>query len=274
MNCDSLKGLMPEDYQHPGEIVAMKVLKAVPMMDKIMDSYLTGLMKVDMYPRIVGNYYRVTEETCPRLYRLYKLALKRLDMPKEYPIFVALAYEYNACAFGGAEPFFVINSSFLKSCTDEELLFILGHEIGHIKSGHTTYFNIARNLNSILANLHIAAAVASIGIEYALKEWGRNAEFTSDRAGVIAAGGNMEACYSAVMKLLGQSDDISDMDFSIDKVLEQAEDFELDSTGVIGKVLYVSATMENSHPWAILRLKHIYDWYNSGDFTKLIEKFN
>lgn len=273
MSYDSLKGLVPEDYQHSGEVVAMKVLKAVPLMDKVMDYYLAWSLKLDTYPAIFGNYYKVTEESCPRLYNLYKVALKRLDMDKEYPLFVTLAFEYNACAFGGAEPFLVINSSFLKDCTDDELLFILGHEIGHIKSGHTTYFNIARNLNKILSGIHHVTAVLSIGIEYAMEEWFRNAEYTSDRAGVIASGGNMQACYSAVMKLLGQSERIADMDFSVEKVLKQAKDFEMDSVGVIGKVLYIGATMENCHPWSILRLKHIYDWYNSGEFDKLVGKF-
>ncbi len=275
MSFDVLKGLKPEDYQHQGEAVAMKFLKAIPLMDVIMAKYIAAAVKLDAYPKVFGNNYMVTEKTNPRLYRLYKTALKRLDIDKEYPIFVTRAFEYNACAFGGSEPFFVINSSFVENCSDGELLFVLGHEIGHIKSGHTVYFNVARQLNMILGSLHQLGQAASIGVEYAIKEWGRNAEYTADRAGLIAAGGDMESVCSNIMKMLGKSEKCCiDIDFTVEKVLNQVNNFTVDTSDIIGKMLYLNATIENSHPWTILRLKQIYEWYNSGEFKKLEEKYS
>ena len=268
---ESLYGLKPEDYQHPGEKIAMAALKKIPLLDVVMAKVIDARVQMDSYAETVGNCYRITEKTNPRVYRIYKLALARLGVKDEYPIFSKMSYDYNAYATGVEKPFIVLHSSVVSNYSNGELLNIIGHEIGHIKSGHMLYHNLANSLNGILGSLGKIGQSASVALQFALMEWHRNSEYTADRAGLIATG-DIDAVNTETMKMLGHSASIPDIDFSVEKVLQQADDFKMDTSGIIGKLLYINYTANSTHPWAILRLKQINDWYNSGEYQSLVEK--
>ena len=218
MKYDALPGLKVTDFEHPGEKTAMAVLRKIPLLDIVVAKYLDVNIQMSLFAEASGNYFRITEKTNPRVYNLYKLALKRLDMPAEYPLFSKLGYDYNAYTAGVDEPFVVLHSSMIANCSDEELLYVIGHELGHVKCGHTLYYNMASQLNSLLAKIGGIATAAAIGLQYAIMDWHRKAEFSADRAGLIAAG-SIEGAYGGVLKLLGHTPNIPDVDFSIDKVL-------------------------------------------------------
>ena len=272
MTYTRLDGLQPEEYQHSGEIVAMKVLKSIPFFDIIMGKTLDLSVKTTSYPQALGNYYRITEKTDKRVYDLYKLALSRLDMKEEYPLFSKRDYTYNAYTTGVKEPMIVIHSACIDNYTDGELLNIIGHEIGHIKSGHMLYHTMANLMNSTLSSFGPIPNKISIALRFALMDWHRNSEYTADRAGLIAAN-DIDAVNTETMKMLGHSANIKDIDFSVKKVMKQVDDFHADTSGVIGKILYVAYTAEQSHPWSILRLQQINDWYHSGEFQKIVGKY-
>lgn len=269
MKYDALPGLKVTDFEHPGEKTAMAVLRKIPLLDIVVAKYLDVNIQMSLFAEASGNYFRITEKTNPRVYNLYKLALKRLDMPAEYPLFSKLGYDYNAYTAGVDEPFVVLHSSMIANCSDEELLYVIGHELGHVKCGHTLYYNMASQLNSLLAKIGGIATAAAIGLQYAIMDWHRKAEFSADRAGLIAAG-SIEGAYGGVLKLLGHTPNIPDVDFSIDKVLKQLSDFEAETDDLVGKLLYVSYTAQASHPWSILRLKQIKEWYDSGEYDTVI----
>ena len=113
------------------------------------------------------------------------------------------------------------------------------------------------------------AQSAAVGLQYAIMDWSRKAEYTADRAGLIASA-DYDATMSQTMKLLGHSDHISCIDFSIDEVLKQAEDFEMETSDLIGKLLYANFTLMATHPWSILRLKQLYEWKKSGEYDAVV----
>lgn len=266
-----LAGLRPEDFEHPGEKTAMAAMRKIPLLDVALAKYIDIQTQMTSYADAAGNYFRITEKTNPRIYSLYKLALERLDMPKEYPLFCKLGFDYNAAAIGADNPFIVIYSSTIANYSDGEMLNLLGHELGHIKCGHVKYYGLANSLNSILGSLGGIAASASAGLKYAIMDWHRKAEYSADRAGLIAAG-DIEAVLNENMNMLGRSESINYIDFDVDEVMKQAEDFDVETSDVIGKLLYVAFTTKSTHPWSILRLKQIREWYDSGEYLALIEK--
>ena len=272
MTYGRLKGLKPEDFEHPGEKAAMAVLRNIPFLDVVMAKYTDMQIQMGLYGEAVGSYFRITEKTNPRIYRLYKIALERLDMPREYPLYCKMGFDYNAAAVGADDPFIFIHSSTVANYTDGEMLNLLGHELGHIKCGHLVYYNLAYSMNSILAGLGGIATAAAVGLQYAIMDWHRKAEYSADRAGLIAAG-DIQVVLDENMNMLGRSDRIPYIQFDAEEVLKQAEDFETEISDMIGKLLYVSYTAEASHPWAILRLKQIKDWYDSGEYERVIKKF-
>lgn len=270
---ERLSGLKVTDYEHPGEKVSMAALRKIPLLDLVVGKYMDMMIQSDLRAECVGSNFRITPQTNPRIYKLYQLALSRLDMPKEYPLYSTLGYDYNAFAAGAKDNFIVVHSSCISDYSDGEMLQLLGHEIGHIKSGHVLYHNIAHSLNAILASFGGLAQGAAVGLQYAIMDWSRKAEYTADRAGLIAAA-DFDSTISQTMKLLGQSDHIGYIDCSLDKVLKQVDDFEMETSDLIGKLLYANFTLTATHPWSILRIKQLYDWYQSGAYEAVVGKYN
>lgn len=270
MNYDALPNLKVQEYEHPGEKKAMAALRAIPGVDDLMGAWIDTLIKYNSHPEIAGNRYRVTEKTNPRVYKLYQTALARLDMPKEYPLYAELSFHYNAGALGVEDPIILVNSSNIANFSDAALLRTLGHELGHIKSGHCLYHSMANKITSKIGKMGGLGETAATALQYAIMEWKRNAEYTCDRAGMIACGG-IDGCIESHMRYLGYSDKLNDIDFSLDKVVKQIDDFHMQTDDVLGKLIYVYSISATTHPWQIMRLREILNWYNSGAFDELIK---
>ena len=108
-----------------------------------------------------------------------------------------------ALAIGASKPFIGITYALVERLDSDELLFVIAHELGHIKSGHVLYYNIAIYLKPIVEvasqlSLGIAGLVGG-GFQIALKYWQRMSEFTSDRAGLHFP--RSKVCIRAMIKL-------------------------------------------------------------------------
>lgn len=265
-------GLKSSDYEHSADRIALAALRKIPLLDKVMTAFMDFSTKSSIYAEASGDYYRVTENTCPRVYNLYQTALKRLNMDREPELFIRFSYDYNASAVGAKENFILINSSCVENFNDEELLMDLGHELGHIKSGHMLYYGLAQSINAIMGKFGGISALLSTGLGYALMDWQRKSEYTADRAGMVAAM-NYDQVQSNMIKYMGHGS-AKDVDFSIDNVIEQYKDFDLAKESAIGKLLYAVLTLETSHPWNVLRIKELSDWNKNGGYADLVNKYN
>src|SRR4030066_631930 len=89
----------------------------------------------------------------------------------------------------------VLYSSLFKIMDRDEIQFILGHEMGHVKLGHTWLNTLVGGLSGIPSSLGAAAIM-----ELAFRWWNRACEHSADRAGVLACGKPNKA-ISALIKL-------------------------------------------------------------------------
>ena len=83
----------------------------------------------------------------------------------------------------------MLHSGLLEYLTDDELLFIVGRELGHIKHGHTRWLSIIAPCGSAIPGLNLLYG-----------HWQRKADYTADRAGLIACG-SLDAAVRAILKL-------------------------------------------------------------------------
>jgi Zn-dependent protease with chaperone function len=97
--------------------------------------------------------------------------------------------QVNAFTAGVERPIVVVTSGAVDLLTHEELAFLIGHELGHIKSGHVLYHQMADILpllGSIVASATLGmGGLVSTGIQLALLNWYRMSEFPADRAGLL-----------------------------------------------------------------------------------------
>jgi Zn-dependent protease with chaperone function len=80
---------------------------------------------------------------------------------------------------------------------------VIGHELGHLKCDHSVYLTLANLLTLAASQLPFGDVVAQ-GIQSQMMEWVRCAEFTCDRAALLATQ-DARVVASLLMKLSGGS---------------------------------------------------------------------
>jgi len=102
----------------------------------------------------------------------------------------------------------VIHSCLVERYSEEELLFVIGHECGHIHNLHAMYRGLIEMMSNgalktvmkMVPGFAQLVALASMPWSFFLKAWGRCQELTSDRAGLICCG-SLEIAMAATAKL-------------------------------------------------------------------------
>src|SRR5207253_4158575 len=110
-----------------------------------------GLERI-MRIQLIGQAVHVTPKQCHRIYKLFKEAADILDM-HEPDLFLTSNPTVNAFTFGADRPFIVLQSALVDLLDEEELMAVMGHELGHIKAGHALYRSIAYFLTEIASRM-------------------------------------------------------------------------------------------------------------------------
>ncbi len=137
----------------------------------------------------------VTEQSAPVLATLVAESVARLQTGP-VQVFVAPGRTLNAYTFGLVFPkVVVLHSALLQVMDADELRFVLGHELGHVRLGHTW-------LNSLVGGMAgiPSPSMASVVLAMAFLWWNRACEYSADRAGLLACGKPHKA-ISALVKL-------------------------------------------------------------------------
>lgn len=178
----------------------------------------------------------------PRLAVLVQQCAARLR-PGSFNAFVAPSAALNAYTFGLTEPRKVVVFSALVEVMDEdELRFIVGHELGHIALGHTWLNSLVGGLAGV-PSPYMAAAL----LYFIFRWWNRACEYSADRAGLLACG-QPEMAYSALLKLRG---------LRAQPGLELATDL----ADQVGETLA-------THPLLAKRIENLRRWAASADYPR------
>jgi Zn-dependent protease with chaperone function len=157
---------------------------------------VSALMVMVQQKRLLGAGVRVGGTQFSRYGALAMAAALRLDMrPPE--VFVTQSPAMNAFALGlGPRGTVVLHTGLLEALDDREALFVLGHEFGHLKCGHARLL-LLRGLPSMRTGPFAAVQVLA---HLLLLRWQRRAEFTADRAGLVACR-DIRAAVGTMLKL-------------------------------------------------------------------------
>jgi Zn-dependent protease with chaperone function len=209
----------------------------------------------------------------PTLYRLMQDAREILDVP-EPEIYLQRGAEDHAFTAGVARTFVVLSSGLIENFTNDELLFVLGHELGHIKCGHVLYQMVGRLLIPLLEGLGSVTLgigqLAGIGLVSGFYEWIRQAEYTADRAGLLVCQDGRVA-QTAIMKLGGGSTRL-DGEMSVDAFLEQARQHaeSAPAAGIAKALLFFLYNWQLSHPQVVFRARELDQWVQSGEYERIL----
>jgi Zn-dependent protease with chaperone function len=263
----TLTGISSRAWEHPADRGALTALRELRGFDEVLKS-LSGIWNERAWRmQYLGGSIRCDHRQHPRVYRIFAEAAAALDAPSLPELYVELNPRLNASCVGMAKPFIVVTSRAIESLDDDELRYILGHELGHLYSGHAVYRTMMMILTRMSANVAWlpAGSIVLRGVIVALHEWWRKAELSADRAGLLA-GQDPAAALRSHMKLAGGGD-LSEIDTAA--FLEQAAEFE--STGDLRESLIkLQMTTFMTHPLPVARAADLRRWVDDGGYARIL----
>src|SRR5947209_3454265 len=142
-------GLDPAALQHPYDRAALGALQRVPGLDIIIRKFIELFPERVAYIQNVAQTVRVSPAQCSQLYAQLQEACAILDV-REPELYVAQYPAPNAYTSGHNHPYIVVTSGLLDLMSEDEVLAVIAHELGHIKSGHILYKTMARVISLLL----------------------------------------------------------------------------------------------------------------------------
>jgi Zn-dependent protease with chaperone function len=266
-----LKGLPATAFQHPLDRQATENLKRLRGFDWLVAKFVEyGVERIE-YVRNIGGSLRVGPQQMARHYEMLRECCYILDVP-EPELYVAGGGS-NAFTSGHTHPFIVLQSGLLGSMTDDEVMAVIAHELGHIKCGHVLYKMMARGIKPFIeaadaVTLGIGGLVGA-GIEAALLAWNRRSELSADRAALLTMQ-DEGPCLTMLMKLAGASDKFQ-QELSVDQFLLQARAYQEGMDKKMSDRFYrFIVNLDNTHPWAVERARGLDEWIGSQEYRDIL----
>lgn len=262
----TLQGIAPTAWEHPADRAALNTLRSLPGFDEMVRRVMGFLGERGVRHLFTANAVRIGPRQRPKLDALYAEVLATMDVAERPDLYVSQNPFANAMAVGFQKPFIVVYTGAIDLLEREEQRVILGHELGHIMSGHATYTTLALIiLNVGLGNVPGLGLIA-LPIQLALLEWYRKAELSSDRAGLLASQ-DPQASMRLFLKFAGGTS--ADDEMSLDEFLVQAQEYEEGGTAIdsIFKVLNVAF---RTHPFNTVRAAELQRWVAGGGYDRII----
>ena len=264
-----LIGLKADQFRHPLDLEATSALKQLPGLDLIVRQLLGQLGEQFFMLENLASSVQVGENQLPHLHQLLLSACKTLDL--EVPqLYVRQHPMPNAYTFAmrGKQPFVVMHTSLIDLLTDEEVKAVIAHELGHLKCEHGVYLTLANLIVLAAGQISPVGTVLVQGLQAQMLEWLRCAEFTCDRAALLATQ-DPKVVASVLMKLAGGSPTLAPK-LNVDAFLAQARAYDDLSNTQLGEMLKQAQTAQLSHPVPVLRAREIDRWASSKDYESLL----
>ncbi|MEB3219510.1 MAG: M48 family metallopeptidase [Nostocales cyanobacterium 94392] len=264
-----LIGLKADYFRHPLDKEATEALKQIPGIDMMVRNLLGPVAEQVFYVENIASSVLVSDKQLPDLHKLLLEACKILDIEppqlyiKQHP--APNAYTF---AMRGKQPFVVLHTSLIDMLTPQETQAVIAHELGHLKCDHSVYLTPVNILILAATTLPTVGAVLAQAIQAQLLEWVRCAEFTCDRAALLATQ-DPKVVMSVLMKLAGGSPTIAPQ-LNLDAFIEQARAYDDISKNELGEMVKVARTAQLTHPVPVLRAREIDRWASSKDYEKLL----
>lgn len=259
-----LTDIAPHSWEHPADKAALQALRRIPIFDEVLKRVFGFFGEKPIRLAFQADAVRVSENQFPDIYRVYKECLKTLDAP-EYPLFMSQTPMVNAGAYGMDQPFIILNSGTVRLLEEDELAYVISHEIGHIVSDHVLYKTMTVLLINLAGMGFPIVGLAARAVLVGLLEWSRKSELSCDRAGLLGVQ-DPEVVMRTMLKMAGGG---TTEETSLQEFIVQAEEYR-DGGDVADQVFKVLNLLGRTHPFHVLRVAELRDWIESGDYDRII----
>lgn len=267
----ALIGLNADRFRHPLDLQATNTLKQVPGIDIAIRSVLGSVAEQFFYLNNIASSVLVSEKQLPHLHKLLIEACEILDLEPPQ-LYIQQNPTPNAYTFAmrGKQPFVVLHTSLIEMLTPEEIQAVIAHELGHLKCEHGVYLTMV-NLIVLAANmLPPWGTVLAQSLQDQMLQWVRCAEFSCDRAALLALQ-DPKVVMSVLMKLAGGSPTLAPQ-LNLDAFIEQAKAYDSIGADSLGEMLQTAQTAQLTHPVPVIRAREIARWASSAEYQAILDK--
>lgn len=140
--------------------------------------------------KIVEASTEVTAKSSPKVYGIIQHCCEVLSIDNNPKCYICPKLKgINSLTVGDDDnPILLISPAAVAKLNNNELSFILGHELGHIAQKNLICHTVKGALDTMTSWSEALGPIVADLIEVPLNRWYRCAEFTSDRAGLICCG--------------------------------------------------------------------------------------
>ncbi len=258
-------------FVYPGDEEALAALKSIPaapqLLTYLQENFSEELMFLQNNQQMIRAGYR----SYPSLYKLLERCCEILSLPTP-ELYLTTNPTMNAYSAGQRHTCIVLHSELVENMTVDELSFVIGHELGHLKCSHGLYRTLGDLLIEYWDLVSSLAPVPGLGmlrvpLLLAYWEWFRRAELTCDRAGLLCVQ-DRDAGMRALAKLAGKVAGYED-EFDIDSALHQAQANKEAKNKLVVLVSILNAA-QNDHPFVPVRLKQLAEFAAGEQYRKIL----
>lgn len=245
-------------------------LKQIPGLDLMVRGLLGSVAEQFFALNNLAASVRVGEKQLPHLHQLLLDACKILDL--EAPeLYIQQNPQPNAYTFAmrGKKPFMVMHTSLVDMLTPAEIQAVMAHELGHLKCEHGVYLTLANIMVLAAGLIPNWGAVLTQSLQSQMLEWVRCAEFSCDRAALLAVQ-DPKVVMSVLMKLAGGSPQLAPL-LNLDAFIDQAREYDRLGEDEMGAMLRNMQTQNLTHPVPVLRAREIDRWSDSQTYQNLLK---
>lgn len=259
---ERLEGLNVEDFAHPDDLAAIRALRSMPAVDKLVSAVEDASSQLVVRMNTLGDCVRITKRSCPKIYGAVEDVCAILCCNRIPEIYIKRAFSTDVEPSGTDRPVIVIPNFVTENFDDSLLFFTIGRAVSRLKSGQLQFYVAA----DVLIYASDAIPFVSDAVKLSMANWMRKSELTADRGGLLACQ-NFQTAMRFLMCKAGMP-----LRFTRDvKITDYIEACRTQSRLVdAGKSI---KTLTNCKGWANDRIKEMFTWYAEGSYGDLMDKY-
>lgn len=269
---EPLAGLRAEMYQHPLDKSSLSALKSIPGIPKVLKRFMGEIGEKPLRYQVLASSIQCGEEQFSELYHQLTEACARLGIKQAPTLFLSQSPVLNASTFGAEDPVIVVHSGLLDHLNDAGVCTVLGHELGHVHSEHSTYKLLTTLIMHGGMRFGGWPQLLTTPLRMGLQKWSRCAELTADRAGLLASR-SLEASIRVLVRMAGgYSEGVRRRtNMNMAAFVKQARTLKAAENDSWMDGFFASiVTLNRSHPFTAWRLLMLIEWVEEGNFLDLL----
>ena len=235
---------MPDVRTHGDQQLAESLLR-LPEVQQAIEKFEKSSQDMSARRHLLATSLRLSQEMAPDVAEIMRSCARTLGISAPIETYVYPGAMFNAAAVKPEKGrlFVILSSSLLEGFEEDELKFVVGHELGH---------HVYEHHRIPVAALLQGRPPISAGLALQLFAWQRYAEISCDRAGMLCTG-NLDSAARSLFKLASGLKS-NRVQVNIGQFLAQAGDLrnEVESSNRADETM--RSDWFSTHPFSPLRL--------------------